>query len=254
MTDDCLMILLAIDTSGKDGSIALARALEASPSADELEILDLIPLEGGTFSAQLVPQIATLLAKHGKRKEDIGAFAVASGPGSFTGLRVGLAVIKALAEVLNKPIVAISLMEAIAHEIMLSTHAFEDFESSCAFAIALDASRKEVFLAQGEFDRTALIPKHYQESLVTLAEVAELANRWGREREIYTPDRIVLEFVEANVSDPFLFKGRLVDRPNSMSVARLGLVKVLRGETVSPEDLEANYIRRTDAEIFAKRS
>jgi tRNA threonylcarbamoyl adenosine modification protein YeaZ len=208
------MILLAIDTSGKDGSIALAHAREASPSADELEILELIPLEGGTFSAQLVPQIATLLAKHGKRKEDIGAFAVASGPGSFTGLRVGLAAIKALAEVLNKPIVAISLLEAIAHEIMLSTRqAFEDFESSCAFAIALDASRKEVFLAQGEFDRAALIAKHYQESLVTLAEIGELANRWGREREIYTPDRIVLEFVEANVSAQYGQASRDHQRP-----------------------------------------
>src|SRR5690348_1451642 len=99
------MILLAIDTSGKEGSIALARALEDARNSSDLTILDAAPLEGGTFSAQLVPQIAELLARNGLQKEDIGAFVVASGPGSFTGLRVGLAAIKALAEILGKPIV-----------------------------------------------------------------------------------------------------------------------------------------------------
>src|SRR5512132_3890951 len=110
------MILLAIDTSGKEGSIALTRAREGSARGDgseaNPELLEEVPLEGGTFSAQLVPQISALLAKHGLSKHDVGAFAVASGPGSFTGLRVGLAAIKALAEILQKPMVAISRLEA----------------------------------------------------------------------------------------------------------------------------------------------
>jgi len=72
-----------------------------------------VPLAGGAFSAQLVPQIAALLEKHGYSKHDLGAFAVASGPGSFTGLRVGLAAIKALAEALQKLIAAVSLLEAV---------------------------------------------------------------------------------------------------------------------------------------------
>ena len=108
------MILLAIDTSGKEGSIAVARAPENSRETSELTILEVVPLEGGTFSAQLVPQIASLLAKHGLSKNDIAAFAVASGPGSFTGLRVGLAAIKALAEILGTPIAAVSRLEALA--------------------------------------------------------------------------------------------------------------------------------------------
>ena len=80
----------------------------------EIDVLEVVPLTGGAFSAQLVPQIAALLEKHGHSKSDLGAFAVASGPGSFTGLRVGLAAIKALAEALQKPIAAISLLEAVA--------------------------------------------------------------------------------------------------------------------------------------------
>src|SRR5215472_19251503 len=108
------MILLATDTSGKHGSISLARASEPDHSARAVEILETVPLEGGTFSAQLIPQISTLLARHHLTRHHIDGFAVASGPGSFTGLRVGLAAIKALAEVLGKPIAAVSLLEAVA--------------------------------------------------------------------------------------------------------------------------------------------
>ena len=105
------MLLLAADTSGKNGSIALAHVTAGEPGVDVLEV---VPLAGGSFSAQLVPQISALLAKHGHSKSDVEAFAVVSGPGSFTGLRVGLAAIKALAEVLQKPIATVSLLEAAA--------------------------------------------------------------------------------------------------------------------------------------------
>ena len=83
------MLLLAADTSGKHGSIALAHC----GPGETCNVIEVASLEGGTFSAQLVPQIAALLTKHGSSKQDIGAFAVVSGPGSFTGLRVGLAAI-----------------------------------------------------------------------------------------------------------------------------------------------------------------
>ena len=89
---------------------------DAGAQARNRVVLEVVPLTGGAFSAQLVPQIAALLEKHGHSKSDLGAFAVASGPGSFTGLRVGLAAIKALAEALQKPIVAISLLEAVASQ------------------------------------------------------------------------------------------------------------------------------------------
>src|SRR5579859_2209363 len=103
------MLILAIDTSGKQGSVALARA-----EANKFDLIASTAVEGGTFSAQLVPQIAKLLASQDLKKEQIDLFAAASGPGSFTGLRVGLAAIKALAEVLKKPIVTVSLLQALA--------------------------------------------------------------------------------------------------------------------------------------------
>src|SRR5579864_6726336 len=108
------MLLLVTDTSGKQGSVALARAREDDRDQNALELIEVAPLAGGAFSAQLVPQIAALLAKHDFTKTEIDAFIVVSGPGSFTGLRVGLAAIKALAEVLKKPIVPVSLLEVLA--------------------------------------------------------------------------------------------------------------------------------------------
>ncbi len=92
------------------------------------------------FSAQLVPQIAALLAKNGFSKADIEAFVVVSGPGSFTGLRVGLAAIKALAEILRKPIVPVSLLEVLA--LASGTQG--------KILAALDAGRGEVYVGEYE--------------------------------------------------------------------------------------------------------
>ena len=75
------MILLVTDTSGKSGFLGLVRADE-NAQAEQVKVLAEIPLAGGTFSAQLVPQIAALLSGQGLNKSDIGAFVVVSGPGS----------------------------------------------------------------------------------------------------------------------------------------------------------------------------
>src|SRR5262249_37068825 len=144
--------------SGKDGSIALASAPEDARNSLELTILDAVPLEGGTFSAQLVPQIAALLARNGLEKEDIGAFVVASGPGSFTGLRVGLAAIKALAEILGKPIASVSRLEAVARAAGVRG----------TVIAALDAGRGEVYTGVYDVGDTT----HMQsERLLTNAEL-----------------------------------------------------------------------------------
>jgi tRNA threonylcarbamoyladenosine biosynthesis protein TsaB len=219
------MLLLAIDTSGKNGSIALA---ECGPE-DACEILEVVPLEGGTFSAQLVPQIAELLTKHKYTKNDLDGFAAVSGPGSFTGLRVGLAAIKALAETLNKPIAAVSLLEAVAVAGQRDGRVFA----------ALDAGRSEVYV--GEYQRDKL--EAFGEQLLTRDEFVETC----RGRIVVTPDSAIAGTARQTALDV-----ALIDRPSSDAIARLGYRKIKIGQTVSPEDLEANYIRRSDAEIFSK--
>jgi tRNA threonylcarbamoyladenosine biosynthesis protein TsaB len=223
------MLLLATDTSGKHGSIALA---VCGPD-NECSILEVVPLTGGTFSAQLVPQIAALLAKHGFSTRDIGAFAVASGPGSFTGLRVGLAAIKALAEVLQKPIAAVSLLEAIADS------------SHCRGKVlaVIDAGRNEMYV--GEFEIGGSGTSLISEKLMNREQCFDSAGH----STIVTPDRSVAESAHS-----LGLRVEEVDHPRSDAIARIGWRRIQAGQTVSPEELEANYIRRSDAEIFARSS
>jgi tRNA threonylcarbamoyladenosine biosynthesis protein TsaB len=226
------MLLLTADTSGKQGSIALARVANSPSDINNVEIIEVVPLAGGAFSAQLVPQIAALLAKHGFNRNDIDAFVVASGPGSFTGLRVGLAAIKALAEVLAKPIAAVSLLEALA---LVGT-------TQGRVIAALDAGRGEVYAGAYEVhgDESELV----QEQLLTREELlAEVQHS-----TLITSDKPLAEAAKAAGVSVLL-----VDILDAGSIAARGWRKLNRGDTVSPEDLEANYIRRTDAEIFAKR-
>ena len=138
------MLILGVDTSGKNGSIVLVCS-----EAERSDTVEIVPLEGGTFSAELVPQIAALLQKHGISKQQIDAFAVVSGPGSFTGLRVGLAAIKALAEILRKPIVAVSMLEAVAFAA----------RAEGRITAVLDAGRGEVYVGtyRVEGDRASAI-------------------------------------------------------------------------------------------------
>ena len=224
------MLLLVTDTSGKHGSVALARAGEGT-KPDEITLIEEVPLAGGTFSAQLVPQIAALLAKHGFTKTDIDAFVVVSGPGSFTGLRVGLAAIKALAEILHKPIVPISLLEVVA----LASGA------QGRVLAALDAGRGEVYAGEYEIGGNAallveeqLLPK---DELLTAAVNSFVA----------TPD----ETLGASARKAGI-KVAAIATPGAETISRLGWRKLQAGKTVSPEQLEENYIRRSDAEIFAK--
>jgi tRNA threonylcarbamoyladenosine biosynthesis protein TsaB len=221
------MLLLAVDTSGKQGSIALA---QCGPG-DACEVIEVAALSGGTFSAELVPQIAALLAKHKFSKEDIGAFSAVSGPGSFTGLRIGLAVIKALAEALGKPIAAVSMLEALAIAANLQGK----------IVATLDAGRNEVFL--GDYEIGERGAHSIRERLITRDQWLESAIG----EVIVTVDNTVAEAARAKGSHVIE-----VDRPRSDAIAQLGWRKILAGETVPSEALEANYAGRSDAELFVK--
>jgi tRNA threonylcarbamoyladenosine biosynthesis protein TsaB len=225
------MLLLVTDTSGRQGSVALVRAGERD--RDDIEGIDVAPLAGGMFSAQLVPQIAALLAKHRLTKVDIDAFIVVSGPGSFTGLRVGLAAIKALAEILNKPIVPVSRLEVVA----VASRA------QGKVAAALDAGRGDVYF--GAYAIAGESVQVLQEQLLSKAEFLSAA----RESSLITPDPSWAA-VRREAGLPVF----VVEAPSAEMIARLGWRKLQAGETVSPEQLEANYMRRSDAEMFAKPS
>jgi tRNA threonylcarbamoyladenosine biosynthesis protein TsaB len=218
------MLLLAVDTSGKNGSLALVRA-----DSNAFQVLELVPLAGRMYSAQLIPSLQEALTRQGLKKTDIDGFAVASGPGSFTGLRVGLSTVKALSEVLHKPIAAVSVLEAATRLTQVNGHVI----------VALDAARKQVFVGDYNFRAS-----EHQETLVTWEEFFVSA-RVSKAR-LFSPDESVREAAATH--------GVVVEEmaaPQADMFARIGYEKLIVGETASAELLEANYIRASDAELFS---
>jgi tRNA threonylcarbamoyladenosine biosynthesis protein TsaB len=237
------MFILAIDTSGPSGGITLAEA-DAGP----FRVIESAAIAGGTFSAQLIPTLAALLKKYGYGVKDLGGFAAASGPGSFTGLRVGLSAIKGLAETLHKPIATVSVLEALASLA----------DGAGKIAAAIDAGRKEVFL--GVYQKNAasaeksppqpgthldVLIKQREELLTQQDFLATLLTE--RPAVIITSDPALAELASSSHSAV-----AVVTPPGSDVIARIGAGKLLSGKTVSVEALDANYLRRSDAEIFFK--
>lgn len=222
------MLILGVDTSRRNGSIALVHC-----EAEGSRTLEVVPLEGGTFSAQLVPQIASLLHKQGMSKQQINAFAVVSGPGSFTGLRVGLAAIKALAEILEKPIATVSMLEATA----LAA------KTEGGVTAVLDAGRGEVYI--GTYSVQADRANCIHEEILSTRSLSERAAG----QQVVTAD---LKLADALNEDGV--RVRTIQAPRADTIASIAFLKLQSGETVSPEALDATYIRRSEAEIkFAER-
>lgn len=222
------MLILGVDTSWKQGSIALVHE-----KAGGSETIEVQPIAGGTFSAQLIPQLARMLSNHGLSKQDLGGFAAASGPGSFTGLRIGLTAVKALAEILHRPIAAVSVLEALALEA----------NREGLVTVLLDAGRSEVFLGTYDVAKGRAVKR--EEVLLTQEKLLARMER-HKEGLVVAPDESIFELLRKHS-----LPAKRMERPGSESIARIGLGKIARGEVVTVDELDANYIRRSDAEIFS---
>ena len=151
-------------------------------------------------------------------------------------MRVGLGAIKGLAEASGKPIATVSLLEALA--------SLAEVEGTVA--AALDAGRNEIYFglyfAHPAENNTTLI----DESLRSQAELLEQLEIHP-EATLITSDEAIATLASGGTT-----RTELVQRPDSALIGRLGLRKLLAGDTVAVEELDANYIRRSDAEIFHK--
>jgi tRNA threonylcarbamoyladenosine biosynthesis protein TsaB len=224
------MFVIAIDTSGRKGSVALCRV-----RADTLEVLQTASLDGGSYSAKLMPAIASLIEQNLLDKNAVEAFVVVSGPGSFTGLRVGLATVKGLCEGLRKPLVMVSMLEAIA-----ITHGLA---GQIATAV-LDAGRGEVYIGKYRISSSGDGATLLSEHLVKLADFALQATNMSS--EILTPDSALADAIQAETQ-----KVRLVTPVEAGEIGRIGLHKLLAGDVADIATVDVNYIRRSDAELFS---
>lgn len=200
--------ILALDTTSECGSLAL---LDDGATLEEIEIHG-----PDGFGHILFPEVASLLARHGWRYADVAGFAAAGGPGSFTGVRIGLAAVKGLAEAAGARAAAVSTLRAIA-----------SFGTAACRAAVIDARRGEVYGAV------------FNGRLEPLGdEVVCPLERWldslPAGAEILTPT-------------PGLLPGRPVTRTPRALAGAVG--RLAMGELVDPAALDANYVRRSDAEL-----
>jgi tRNA threonylcarbamoyladenosine biosynthesis protein TsaB len=218
--------ILSIDTTAEFGSIALL-------DGDAVAEVPLHSPEG--FGHILFDQIALLLARTNRNISDIDCFASASGPGSFTGVRIGLTAAKGLAEASGKPVVAVSNLKAAA-----------SFGTTPLRAALLDARRGEVYGAV------------YDASLELVQE----------ERVMKFPAWLEglpggVEFVGVHLAPflPAISASRFREAPRTecprtlaAAIARIARSEFRAGRALDPAAVDANYVRRSDAELLWKEA
>lgn len=217
------MVVLGIDTCGPSGSVALGRL--AGTGGSILEILGRKRLEGRAYSAMLVTEIRALLAASHTDLKEIDAMVAVRGPGSFTGVRVGLSTVKGLAEPQGIPVAAVSRLAVLAMKAQTAS-------------AALDAQRNEVFLRMSV---SAAGPREL------LADAAEL------ERETPRPSHIGIcdDAAEAMLLEYWPEVERVrVEPPAAADAIQLAAGMIRAGQFVDLALLDGHYLRRSDAEIF----
>lgn len=213
-------LVLGIDTCGPSGSVALVRL-----DGERVEPLGQIELAGKTYSATLVTAVGELLGRAQKGVGQLAAIVVTHGPGSFTGVRVGLSAVKGLAEPGGIPVVAVSRLAVLALK--------AGVESA-----ALDAHRQEIFL------RTGGEGMHVRE---VLAGRADLEAMTPAPKRVAVCDDSAAELMKASWPGAELVR---VEAPSASDAIRCAVAKIRVGEFADLAVLDGHYLRRSDAEIF----
>jgi tRNA threonylcarbamoyladenosine biosynthesis protein TsaB len=235
------MRILLIDTCGATGSVAVA------DTAREPAIVAFATLPGRTASERLLPTIKQLAAsaeislqaaapQSKAGWQPLEAVVVVHGPGSFTGVRVGLSAAKGLCEALNLPLIAISRLSLLASRV----------ERSLATPVRalLDAGRGEFYsgvYAEGGCNREALLTRDQLLNETICAAASEAVAH----ETVVTCESAVAAAVAT-------LAPQLVAEPTAADALPLAVDRILRRTFDDAATIDANYMRRSDAEIFAK--
>jgi tRNA threonylcarbamoyladenosine biosynthesis protein TsaB len=232
------MRFIVVDTADARGSVALfddtSLIYAEAHSTDE------------DYSSWLLPAVRRALANSSLSLAELNGYAVCAGPGSFTGLRVGLTTVKAWAEIYGKPIAALSRLEALA---VHDSQAKEPFVAAC-----IDARREQAFAALYMRIGDALEPR-VKELVTSLPDLVTKVNAEAEDKPVrwVTPDPKMLESLPEWPS--LTASGHVLEVALPPFAQRLGLLayrKFRDRDTTDALSLDANYVRRSDAEMFWK--
>jgi len=244
------MLILAIDTSARAGSVAVLRDRHLLASVSSLELTP--------YDNRLFRDIDDLQNRANFAIQDVDVFAVVVGPGSFTGLRIGLTAVKAWAEIYQRPIAAISGLEAIASQ----AHAkrSQTREPYTVIAPFQDARRGQIFGAiyRRNGPETAKLELVGEENTLSAVEFLALVTRNAGQSApiLISPTPGLLSDVQVQSAGSF-GEPWVVEAASPVLapiIGQLGFDRAERGELVDSLLLDASYVRRTDAESSWKDS
>jgi tRNA threonylcarbamoyladenosine biosynthesis protein TsaB len=220
-------MLLSLNTCGNTASVALGVA-----EKDDVKILATAELAVRTYSARLIPEIAALLQKQRATLSDIEAIVVVNGPGSFTGIRVGLSTAKGLSEGAGIPLIAVSRLALLAHASGLP-HVLA----------AVDAGRGEYYV--GEYRNG----NNLGETLMTGEQTVTAAKQPGA--GVLVCDESRANDASASACSALALCGPIyVQPPDAAEALRFAMSRFHARDFDDPETLDANYLRRSDAEVL----
>lgn len=223
------MKILALDTSCMSGSVALVDG--SNVIAEQTLNIQV------THSERLIPSIDFVLTSAGLGLSDVDAFAVAIGPGSFTGLRIGLAVAKAFAFTKCKPIVGVSSLKALAYNM---------YGSSCLVASLIDARRGEYYAGINKFEGKKLVtvledslmpPDQLTHRLASFDSITVVGDGVSRLRASIEKLSSVTIPLPAQIGS------------RASNIAWLAAGRLANDDSDDAATLVPNYIRKSDAEI-----
>ena len=246
------VLTLSLDTSSPFGSLAILRgdSLLGVVSTHSEE----------NYSSRMFRHLEFLLHDLSLKLGDFDLFSVAAGPGSFTGLRVGLTAAKGWAEVFRKPVVGVSALEAV------SVQAFPQLSSPASWVVPiLDARRGQIYCAFYQHTHSGLKLDSDQCVMSPDELFGEIRKRAGAipggakgEIVIATPEPQLISdalsrFENSGATSPAVsIILQHVSAVLAPWIGRLGIASAQRGEFSDPLTLDANYVRRSDAELQLK--
>lgn len=232
------MRVLSLDTTTRAGSVALV---------DDDRIVEERPGDPSRTHAERLPaEVLALLAAHGLAPADIDLFAVAAGPGSFTGLRIGIATVQGFAFVHRRRVVAVSALDALGHI------AARTAPTGSSIAVWMDAQRRDVFAALYEVGSASLFEA---ERLIVRepASVDPPAAVLARWRGRVPPGTIFIgDGATAFAGDiAGAVERAVVVAPPALAgvIGLLAVRQAARGGAVDPAEVRPLYVRRPDAEV-----
>ena len=222
------MKILALDSSATVASVALCE--------DETLLAEYTLNNGNTHSETLLPMVETLLSHFGITVDDIDLFAVSTGPGSFTGVRIGTATVKGLAFAKNTPCIGVSTLEALAENALVL---------GGLICPVMNARRSQVYTALFRSDGQALT-RLMDDSALAIAELDNLLAPYG-EPVTFVGDGycITLNALKKTVAREIPNRLR---HQSAYSVAQVARRMQAAGHTTNDADLAVTYLRPSQAE------